>query len=127
ESPQLKGWRRAVEQLESAALDVWARPLVVMVAGFALAAGALLAGRMLPQPMRLPAQTGTLAGLAALGLITLWRTRETVRDALARQIVARVSRARELMRGRPAELHGSLADDICRLTQPISPWAVGAL
>ena len=127
ESPQLKGWRRAVEQLESAALDVWARPLVVMVAGFALAAGALLAGRMLPQPMRLPAQTGTLAGLAALGLITLWRTRETVPDALAREIVARVSRARELMRALPAELHVSLADDIGRLTQPISPWSVAAL
>ena len=127
ESPQLKGWRRAVEQLESAAMDVWAQPLVVMVAGFALAAAALLAGRLLPQPMRLPAQTGTLAGLAVLGLVTLWRTRHTVPDTLAREIVARVARARELMRALPADLHASLADDIGKLTQPISPWSVAAL
>jgi hypothetical protein len=127
ESPQLKGWRRAVEQLESAALDVWARPVVVMVAGFALAAAALLAGRMLPQPMRLPAETGTLAGLAILAVITLWRTRATVPDVLAREIVARVVRARELMRGLPADVHTSLAEDIGRLTQPISPWSVAAL
>src|SRR5205807_7005913 len=50
----------ALEQLESAAMDVRARPLVVMVSGFALAAAALIAGRLLPQEMRLPAQTGTL-------------------------------------------------------------------
>ena len=127
ESPQLKGWRRAVDQLESAAMDVWARPLVVMVSGFALAAAALIAGRLLPQEMRLPAQTGTLAGLAVLGFITLWRTRDTVPDALAREIVARVARARDLMRALPADLHASLADDIGRLTQPISPWSVAAL
>lgn len=127
ESPQLRGWRRAVEQLESAAMDVWARPLVVMVTGFAFAAAALIAGRLLPQPMRLPAETGTLAGLAILGLITLWRTRTTVPDTLAREIVARVARARELMRGLPADLHASLADDLGKLTQPISPWSVAAL
>lgn len=127
ESPQLKGWRRAVEQLESAAMDVWARPLVVMVAGFALAGAALIAGRLLPQPMRLPAQTATLAGLAALGLVTLWRTRDTVPDTLAREIVARVARARDLIRALPADVHASLADDIGRLTQPISPWWVAAL
>ena len=127
ESPQLKGWRRAVEQLESAAMDVWARPLVVMVAGFALAAAALIAGRLLPQPMRLPAQMATLAGLAALGLVTLWRTRNTVPDTLAREIVARVARARDLIRALPADVHTSLADDIGRLTQPISPWWIAAL
>src|SRR2546423_628028 len=71
ESPQLKGWRRAVEQLESAAMDVWARPLVVMVVGFALAAAALLAGRMLPQPMRVPAETATLAALLLPGYVRL--------------------------------------------------------
>ena len=127
ESPQLKGWRRAVEGLESAAMDVWARPLVVMVAGFALAAAALIAGRLLPQPMRLPAQIGTLAGLGLVGLITLWRTRDTVPDTLAREIVTRVARARDLIRGLPPDLHVSLADDIGRLTQPISPWSVAAL
>jgi hypothetical protein len=108
-------------------MDVWARPLVVMVAGFALAAAALIAGRLLPQPMRLPAQTGTLAGLAIVGLITLWRTRDTVPDTLAREIVSRVARARELIRGLPADVHTSLADDLGRLTQPISPWSVAAL
>ena len=127
ESAQLKGWRRAVEQLESAAMDVWARPLVVMVAGFALAAAALIAGRLLPQPMRLPAQIATLAGLALVGLLTLWRTRGTVPDTLAREIVSRVARARDLIRGLPPDLHLSLADDIGRLTQPISPWSVAAL
>jgi hypothetical protein len=108
-------------------MDVWARPLMVIVAGFALAAAALLAGRLLPEPLRMYGQLLTLGGLAVVALVTLWRTRGTVPDTVAREIVARVARARELMRSLPADVHTTLAEDIGKLTQPISPWWIAAL
>jgi hypothetical protein len=124
---QLNTWRSSVEQLESEPIDVWARPIVWIVAGFALAAAALLIERLLVPPFRRPAEIATLVALAGLGLTILWRTRGTASGVVAQQIVTRVTWARNVLRSLPADVRSVVADDLGRLANPISPVAIAAL
>jgi hypothetical protein len=127
DGPQLGTWRAAVAQLESETMDVWARPLTTLSAGFALGASTLIAGRLLDSPVREPVQLAALAALVGLGLITLWRTRRIAADALAQQIVHRLTKARDVIRGLPADLRTTIDPELGRLSAPISPSAVGGL
>jgi hypothetical protein len=124
---QLGTWRTAVNQLETDALDVWAPPLTTIAAGFALAASTLLAGRLLQSPIREPVQLAALASLLGLGVVTLWRTRRIAADVLAQQIVSRLSKARDVIRGLPDDVRAAVADELGRLSAPITPMAVGGL
>jgi hypothetical protein len=62
--------------------------------------------------------------LTLLAPAILWSTRHAVPSALARQIVVRVGQARQLIGGLPPDLRNSLADDLLRLSRPITPWAI---
>ena len=108
-------------------MDVWARPLTTLSAGFALAASTLIAGRLLESPAREPVQLAALAALVGLGLITLWRTRRIATEALSQQIVHRLTKVRDLIRGLPTDLRTTIDPELGRLAAPISPSAVGGL
>jgi hypothetical protein len=127
DGPQLGTWRAAVAQLETETMDVWARPLTTLSAGFALAASTLIAGRLLESPAREPVQLAALAALVGLGLITLWRTRRIATEALSQQIVHRLTKVRDLIRGLPTDLRTTIDPELGRLAAPISPSAVGGL
>lgn len=123
----LGAWRTNVEQLPTDAFDVWERPLLNMAAGFVLAAAALLVDRLAPDTWRIPVGIAILGGLAGLAALTRWRMRGVPTETVARQIVNRVARVRQLLVALPADLRGSLAEDLGRLSRAITPVAVGAL